>query len=52
LTLVYLRYPFSREEDYLAVQKKARGDHVGLWGAAEASQRAEALSASWEEQRQ
>ncbi len=52
LTLVYVQYPSSREEDYLAVQKKARGDRVGLWGAEEASQRAQALLASWREQRQ
>ncbi len=48
LALVFTRYDFSREEEYLSAQAQARSERKGLWSSDKASERALALIASWE----
>lgn len=50
--LVYTRYPFSREADYLADQARARSQARGLWASDKAVVRATALDAAWRAQRE
>jgi endonuclease YncB( thermonuclease family) len=49
--LAYTRYPFSREQQYLAVEVEAKTRARGLWGIPKATIRAEALKGTWEAQR-
>lgn len=50
--LVYTRYPFSREKEYLAAQAKARAASAGLWANSKVVLRATALDATWRAQRE
>ena len=49
--MVFVRYPFDREGDYLADQVTAKNESKGLWGHPKARARAEALLASWTAER-
>ena len=50
-TIVFTRYPFSREKRYLAAELQARTRKRGLWANPRAELRATALKATWETQR-
>lgn len=48
--LVYSVYPFPSMPLYLQEQNQARAKHLGLWGDAEVSSKAEALIREWAKQ--
>ena len=52
LAMVFVRYPFSREDAYLAEQVAARNQGRGLWSNPKAAQRADALYTAWKEERE
>lgn len=51
LTLVYTRYPFSREGRYRKAQRAARETRRGVWGIPVLVERALTLDALWIDQR-
>ncbi len=51
LTLAYVRYPFAREAEYLEAAQQAKNDRTGLWGDDNIVDRAEALEADWQRER-
>jgi len=51
LTLVYLRYSFSRLEEYQSVQQQTRQAGLGLWASDRVSARAESMLNLWAQQR-
>jgi endonuclease YncB( thermonuclease family) len=52
LGMAFVRYPFAREEAYLAEQVAAKNEGRGLWSNPKASQRADALYSSWMKERE
>lgn len=52
LTLTYIRYPFSREVEYLQADQKSKAEKTGLWDDANIVDRAQALQADWQQSRQ
>lgn len=48
LVMVFTRYPFPRQADYLTAEGKARASQVGIWLNPRAAQRATTLKAVWE----
>lgn len=51
-TLVYTRYDFTRQEDYLATQFDAREDARGFWANGAIRTKAELLDIVWREEKQ
>lgn len=51
LVMVYTRYPFARQADYLTAEGRAHAEQVGLWANPKAAQRATTLKAVWEADR-
>ena len=51
LTLVYTKYSFPREKQYLASQDKAKSDKQGLWQNQGVSARAESMMKLWSAER-
>lgn len=47
LSLVFMKYPFSRQDDYLAIEKIARQSKSGLWGDPIVTQRSLQLKNQW-----
>lgn len=52
LSLTYTRYPFSREDRYLAAESAARTRARGIWGEPRATERAKALKIEWKTSRE
>ena len=50
--MVFVRYPFDREVDYLSVGKMARTRGTGLWGRPRARERATSLEQQWRTERE
>ncbi|MBW2736803.1 MAG: thermonuclease family protein [Deltaproteobacteria bacterium] len=48
LVMVFTRYPFPRQADYLTAEGKARASQLGLWANPRATERATTLKALWE----
>lgn len=50
-TLVYTKYDFPDIEQYLTIQKQARGSSAGFWSNESLVDRADSLSKLWKEER-
>jgi len=52
MTLVYVKYPFEKMDQYLASQEKARVDEIGFWENRRVAARAQSLMNLWKQEQQ
>ena len=51
LAVAYTEYPFSRENDYLSAEKRAREAKLGLWQKPKAEELVASLRSLWQQSR-
>ncbi len=52
MTLVYVKYPFEKMDQYLVSQEEARVDQVGFWENRRVAARAQSLMNLWKQEQQ
>lgn len=52
MTLVYVKYPFEKMDDYLVSQEEARTHEVGFWENRRVAARAQSLMNLWKQEQQ